>query len=460
MLNLYHQDKSNLQKLFQQKSELNVAIVGFGYIGCCIGAVLADKGIKVVGIEPREVIINAINKGICLIKEPELEHLIQKNVANGKLFATTEYSAIKSADIIIVTVGTPLADDFSPQMKDIEAASLSIGEYLQKGQIVILKSTVPPFTTENIVKPILEEKSGLVCGKDFGLAFSPERLAEGRAVKELNSIPIIVGGIDEQSAQITSEFWKNILGVETIIVSQARTAEMSKLADNLWIDLNIAIANELAQICSKINVDVIEVIKAANSLPKVKGNVNILLPSMGVGGYCLTKDPWFVYNFGKKYGLELKTPVTSRQVNDYMPKFTFELIRDALKESGKELSSSKVAVLGLSFKSNTGDIRFTPTKYTLEHLKNSDCELAIFDPWVNAEETKQVIDLEQAVNIEEAVRNADVVAFFTGHPEFINYPKEKLKSLIKSDCWLIDGRNIFDPQQMKKEGFNYKGIGR
>ena len=460
MLSLYHQDKNKFQYLFQQRSKLNVVIVGFGYIGCCIGAVLADKGIKVIGIEPRKTIVNAINKGICLIKEPELELLVKKNVEKQNLSATTEYSVIKTADIIIVTVGTPLAEDFSPLMDDIKSASLSIGEHLQKGQIVILKSTVPPFTTENIVKPILEKKSGLVAGKDFGLAFSPERLAEGRAIKELASIPIIVGGTDENSSLIVSEFWKNTLGVETIIVSEARTAEMTKLADNLWIDLNIALANELAQICSKINVDVMEVIEAANSLPKVKHNVNILMPSMGVGGYCLTKDPWFVYNFGKKYGLELKTPVTSRKVNDYMPLFTFELIKNVLQENGKELSSSKIAVLGLSFKSNTGDIRYTPTKYTLEHLQASGCELTIFDHLVNAEETKQVINLKQSTSIEEAVKNADVVAFFTGHQEFFNYPREKLKSLIKPNCWIIDGRNIFDPKLMKTEGFNYKGIGR
>lgn len=459
MVGIYNLSESELKEKLEKK-DFKVAVVGFGYIGCCIGAVIADKGIEVIGIDTRKEVTEAINNGNCIINEPGLKPLVKKAVENRKLSATTKFPIIKEVDVVVITVGTPLADDFSPILDDLQAASSSIGENLQKGHIVILKSTVLPFTTEKVVKLILEEKSGLKAGEDFGLAFCPERLAEGMAIEEFETIPIVVGGYDEKSSIVASKFWKSILNVETIKVSHARTAEMTKLADNLWIDLNIALGNELALICDKIDVDVIEVIKSANSLPKVMGNVNILMPSMGVGGYCLTKDPWFVHRFGKKYNLDIKTPVISRKVNDYMPIFTFELIKRVLAESGKDIKSSKVAVLGISFKSNTGDVRYTPTKYTIQYLKKSGCKLSIFDPWVKKEETKYVTNIKQSVSIEEAIKDADVVAFFTGHPEFINYPKEKLKSLVKPDCWIIDGRNVFDPKQMKEAGFNYKGIGR
>ncbi|MEK6925741.1 MAG: nucleotide sugar dehydrogenase [Nanoarchaeota archaeon] len=459
MSNFYQLSKEELTKKLSSR-DINVGVVGFGYIGCCIGAYMAGRGLKVTGIDTRDSIVESINKGNPVINEPGLEKLVSRTVKDGFLTATKDFSSLKNSDVILITVGTPLNDDFSPSMDEIKSASRYLGKYLSKGQMVMLKSTVPPFTTENVVRPILEEESGLRAGVDFGLAFSPERIAEGRALEELGSIPIVIGGYDKRSSEVASEFWKNIVGVETIIVSDTKTAEMTKLADNLWIDLNIALANELAQLSHKIGVDVLEVITAANSLPKVRGNVNILNPSMGVGGYCLTKDPWFVHNLGKQYGLDLKIPVTSRKVNDYMPKFTFDLIKECLEKSGKDIRESNVAVLGLSFKNSTGDVRYTPTKYAIEYLKDSGCNLRIFDPWVTKEETATVTNLSQSESLEAAIQGADAIAFFTGHPEFVEYPKAKIKTLVKKDCWIIDGRNAFNPKDMKDFGFNYVGIGR
>ena len=300
-------------------------------------------------------------------------------------------------------------------------------------------------------------------GNDFGLAFSPERLAEGSAIKELTTIPIIVGGIDKKSSEITSKFWELVLEVKTIIVSDAKAAEMTKLADNLWIDLNIALGNEIALLCDKLGIDALEVINAANTLPKVNYNVNILMPSMGVGGYCLTKDPWFVHAIGKKHGLDLKSPVTSRKINDFMPIYTFNIIKESLEEQGKNIERSKVAVLGISFKSNTGDCRFTPTKYAIELLEKSGCKLAIFDPLVTEKDAKTVTKIPMSNSIEEAAKNADCVEFFTGHQELKNFPLEKLKKLSGKKCSLIDGRNIFSREEIikiKKLGFVYRGIGR
>ena len=218
------------------------------------------------------------------------------------------------------------------------------------------------------------------------MAFCPERLAEGQAIQELTSIPVVVGAVDERSARACATLWRHALGVESVIVEDPRTAEMVKLADNLWVDLNVALANELAKVCDGLGMDALQVIEAANTMPKGGHPVNILRPSMGVGGYCLTKDPWFVNHLGESLGLDLAIPRTSRTVNDTMPAYTYGLLTQLLADQGKAIETSRIAVLGIAFKNNTGDCRLTPTKYVVALLEESGCELSVHDPWVGAED--------------------------------------------------------------------------
>jgi UDP-N-acetyl-D-mannosaminuronic acid dehydrogenase len=400
-----------------------------------------------------------INRGRTSVREPGLAELIATNVGAGRLSATTDFAAVADNDLVIVTVGTPLGADFEPIVDDIEAASKSVAANLREGHLVVLKSTVPPDTTERLVLPILES-SGLKAGGDFGLAFCPERLAEGRAIRDLTTIPVVVGGIDERSARACSLLWEHALGVDSIVVDDPRTAEMTKLADNLWIDLNVALANELAKVCDRLDMDVLQVIDAANTLPKVNYNVNILMPSMGVGGYCLTKDPWFVQHLGEGLGLDLSTPRTSRQVNDTMPAYTFGLVEELLQRQGKNLRDSRVAVLGIAFKNNTGDCRLTPTKYTVALLEQSGCELVIHDPWVTDEEARTVTSVPLTPDMEQAVEGADALVFLTGHSQFREFPLRRLAELTADSCIFLDGRNSFDPKQVRAAGLTYKGIGR
>jgi nucleotide sugar dehydrogenase len=437
-----------------------IAVVGFGYIGTVIGAVLADRGWPVTGIDLRQHIADEINMGTTSVREPGLAELVSNNVRAGRLHATTDFGAVADNDFVIVTVGTPLGPDFEPIVDDIEAAARAVGEQLHPGHLVVLKSTVPPDTTEKLVLPILEEISGLRAGVDFGLAFCPERLAEGRAIRDLTSIPVVVGAVEERSARACSTLWRHTLGVESVVVDDPRTAEMIKLADNLWIDLNVALANELAKVCDRLGMDVLQVIDAANTLPKVNHNVNILMPSMGVGGYCLTKDPWFVNHLGETLGLELAIPRTSRTVNDTMPAYTIELVKQLLSDQGKALKTSKVAVLGIAFKNNTGDCRLTPTKYAVDLLEESGCDLWIHDPWVTDEEARTVTKIPLTPDIESAVKDADALVFLTGHRQFHQIPLVRLAELAASDCVFLDGRNSFDPAEVRAAGLVYKGIGR
>jgi dTDP-alpha-D-glucose dehydrogenase len=437
-----------------------IAVVGFGYIGTVIGAVLADRGWPVTAIDVRQSVVDEINLGKTTVPEPGLNELVSTNVRVGRLRATIDFGALADNDFIIVTVGTPLGPDFEPIVDDIKAAARAVGEHLHAGHLVILKSTVPPDTTEKIVQPILEETSGLRAGVDFGLAFCPERLAEGQAIHELTSIPVVVGAVEERSARACSTLWRHALGVDSIVVDDPRTAEMVKLADNLWVDLNVALANELAKVCDRLGMDALQVIEAANTMPKGGRDANILRPSMGVGGYCLTKDPWFVNHLGESVGLELAIPRTSRGVNDTMPAYTYGLLEQLLADQGKTIETSKIAVLGIAFKNNTGDCRLTPTKYVVALLEASGCALSIHDPWVHGEEALTVTTVPLTADIESAVESADALVVLAGHREFHQVPLARLAELTAPRCVFLDGRNSFDPAAVRAAGFVYKGIGR
>lgn len=437
-----------------------IAVVGFGYIGTVIGAVLADRGWPVTGIDVRQNVVDEINLGKTTVPEPGLNELVSNNVRVGRLRATTDFSALAENDFVIVTVGTPLGPDFEPIVDDIKAAARAVGQHLHAGHLVILKSTVPPDTTEKLFQPIVEETSGLRAGVDFGLAFCPERLAEGQAIHELMSIPIVIGAVDERSARACSTLWRHALGVDSIVVDDPRTAEMVKLADNLWIDLNVALANELAKVCDGLGMDVLQVIDAANTMPKVNQNVNILRPSMGVGGSCLTKDPWFVNHLGHSLGLDLAIPRTSRGVNDTMPTYTYELLKQVLADQGKVIGTSRIAVLGIAFKNNTGDCRLTPTKHVVALLEDSGCELSVHDPWVTNEEALTVTKMPLTADIESAVEDADALVVLAGHRQFHQIPLARLAELAARRCVFLDGRNSFDPAAVRAAGLIYKGIGR
>lgn len=293
------------------------------------------------------------------------------------------------------------------------------------------------------------------------MAFCPERLAEGRAIAEFQSIPVVVGGVDPDSTHAAAAFWREALEVEVVEVSSSLGAELVKLADNLWIDLNIALANELAQLCDRLGeVDVLEVIRAANTLPKVDHNVNILVPSIGVGGYCLTKDPWFVHSMGAQLGLDLQTPQVSRRVNDGMAAYAADLMDRTL---GGPANGRRITVLGVAFKSDTGDCRFTPTVPVMEALLAKGYELTAYDPYVDPRTSDCELPVPLDSDIGSAVADADCVAYFTGHQQFKDVPMSWLAQRVKPGALIFDGRMYFSPdtiEEISALGLRYKGVGR
>ena len=438
---------------------VNISVVGFGYIGASIGLSLSAQGFSVTGIDKNEALLESLEGGHCPFEEPGLQELLDASLKNNNLTLTSDFSIISDSEVIILVVGTPLDEDFNPNLEFVVSASREIGKNLSRGSIVMVKSTVPPGATSNSIAPILVENSGLVCGKDFGLVFSPERVDEGNVIRGLSSLPIIVGGVDDHSAQVSSQFWSICLGVETMYVSDPTAAELVKLADNLWIDLNIALANEIALVSDSIGVDAMEVISAANSLPKGQHSVNILFPSIGVGGYCLTKDPWFLDRYSSQMGLELITPRASRTINEKMPIITLERISSILSGNGASLEGSIVSILGASFKSNTGDMRNTPSIKIANDLADRGVVVRVFDPLVNEEDFAPFRVSSICSEIESAVEGADMIAVFSPHKMFLELDLHFLKSLTSDSCWFYDGRRAYSPKKVIESGFRYSAIG-
>jgi UDP-N-acetyl-D-mannosaminuronic acid dehydrogenase len=437
-----------------------VAVIGLGYVGSCYAAILAERGWHVTGVDTNARLIDELTEGHCRYQEDGLAPLLQAGIAAGRLRVTTDYSAVRAADVVLLAVGTPVRADGSLLADQLTQACGEVGRHLRAGQLVLVKSTVPPGTTRDLVRPLLE-RGGLACGAGFRLAFTPERFAEGTALRELRSLPIVVGGMDPDSTRDAALFWRRALGVEVITLDSPEAAEIVKLADNWWIDVNIALANELAKFCAAFGVDVLDVIAAANTVPKGKAMVNILLPSVGVGGSCLVKDPWMVWDTARRRGVDLLTPAVGREVNLGMPEHTAQLIINALVRQGKDPARCTVAVLGAAFKNNTGDLRATPVEGVVTALEKAGATVRLHDPLVDPFQAEALFGITPAETLEEAVHDADCIAVMALHEEFASIDFAGLP--VADSCLVLDGRAYYSKEkitELRRLGYAYLGIGR
>ena len=446
--------------LFKDKFPFKkVAVVGAGYIGSVLSALLADRGLKVVAIDNNPEILEFYKKKESPVNEPGLSQLIKKVIEVGNLTISSDISSVKNSDVILITVGTPLKENGTADKSAIKSVVTSLGPYIKDEQLIIVKSTVPPGTTKNDVADPLRAIANV------NVAFCPERLAEGNAINECRQIPVVVGGIDKKSTEKAKQFWKGALDIDCLEVENAKAAELVKLANNSWIDLNIALAFELAKVADHLDIDILPVIKAANSLPKGEHNVNLLLPSIGVGGYCLTKDPLFLNSFAKSFGSSFKTALTSREVNNSMPIYSAQRIDETIKKqfSLVEIKEIKIAILGLAFKNNTGDCRFTPTLPAINYLKDKGYDIRVFDDKISEKDCSLFQEVNKVNSIDEAISNCHVLAFFAGHKEFHDIKLNDMKKLLQKGAIIFDGRMFFSSSKIesfKKAGFIFIGVGR
>lgn len=429
-------------------------------MGVPLAAVLADKGYDVVGIQRRSQRsgwkIDWINKAKSTIigEEPKIQELITKGVTSGRLRATDDYNEVRDSKVVIITIQTPIDLEKEPDLSHLKEACTRVGENLSKGILVCLESTVPPYTTENLVKTTLVNSSNLNPGIDFNLVFCYERVTPGHLIENLYTLPRVVGGLTPACTERGAKFYRGISDAP-IYKTNSRTAEVSKLIENSHRDVNIAFANEAAQICQVLGVDFYDIREMINSLPLRKDSSNpyrnILEPGAGVGGHCLPKDPYLLLHAVQKNNTPHKPRLipVSREINDSMPQNILYLISAVLEEAGRTIYESRIGVLGLSYKENIGDARNSPTLKLVELL---DIPVRLHDPYIKYHEfvkTQPLID---------TIHGSDCLVVMTKHDEYQKLELECISAMMRTKT-IVDGRNLFNPEECIKHGFFYKGLG-
>jgi len=422
-----------------------ISVIGLGYVGLPTAVVFASRGFSVVGVDVDAGRVGAVNSGWCYLREPGLDVLLRDVVSRGLLRATTEaVKAVRESDAVVIAVPTPLRDGVA-DLSYLREALLAVREGLHRGLLVVIESTIPPGTTVGFAKPLLEE-SGLRVEEDFYLAHVPERIAPGRAIEELLSMPRVVGGVGPRSTEKALELYSRVNA--KLLPTDATTAEFVKLIENTYRDLNIAYANLLASMAEKLEIDVYEAIRLANTHHRV----NIHMPGAGVGGPCLTKDPYMLASVLPDFwGTELVR--LARRINEYMPRHTVEIIEKALGDIGVSIKDARIAVLGAAYKGGVDDTRESPAKYIVRELLEKGASVIVYDPY-----TMESFGAERAGSLEEAVRGADAIVIVTDHPEFKDIDLDKASKLVRHRV-IIDGRRVVEPHQAVKHGFKYYGVG-
>ena len=419
---------------------MKITVIGLGYIGLPTAAMFAKSGMNVIGYDINPKVIEALNQGRIIIEEPGLGPLVKEVVSAGKLKGDTK---INESDVFIISVPTPINEDKTANMEYVKVAAESIVKYLKNGDVVVLESTSPPGTIDDVLLPILS-KSGLNIEEDLFVAYSPERVLPGKIIQELEENDRVIGGINEKSAEKVKEIY-SVFVKGHIYTTDSKTAEMCKLMENTYRDVNIALANELAITCEELGINAWEVIELSNKHPRV----NIHQPGPGVGGHCLAVDPWFIVEKQKNGEIIEK----SRQINDNMPTHVFDTLKNILKDE-----NSKIAILGITYKPNIDDTRESPIlKLADTILKNSNYKLELHDPYVLKENTRFK---DYMVNsVEEAAENADILILGVNHREYENLDFKKLSKLMKTKH-IYDTRNSLDEKTLKELGFKVTLLGR
>jgi len=399
-----------------------VCLIGLGCIGLPTACILSGKGFKVVGVDTNQKLVEELNQVNIDPLEPGLASLANSAIKSGSFIPKL---SPEEADVFMICVPTPPTDENKADLTYVKDAAKSILPYLRKGNLVILESTVPPGTTEEILKPILE-KSGLRIGNELHLAYCPERVLPGNILKELVENNRIIGGINAESAELAKEVYQSFVEGE-IYLTDATTAEMVKLVENSFRDVNIAFANELSRICDKLNLKIWKVIELANKHPRV----NVLKPGPGVGGHCVAVDPFFIV---EKAPDEARLIKTARRVNDSMPDYMVEKVERAVKQA--EIKNPIIACLGITYKAGTGDLRGSPALRIVRTLREKGYTIRACDPYIRDFTEFSLFSLE------EAVEGADCLVLLVDHKEFkeIN-PHELLRKMRGS--LIIDTRGIW-----------------
>ncbi len=427
-----------------------ICVIGLGYIGLPTASTFATHGLNVVGVDNNSQVISILRNGGIHISEPGLRGLVQDAIQSKKLSVS---ETPREADTFIIAVPTPFyahdtrsynnRDYRLADMRAVAAATESIVPHLRKGNLVVLESTSPPRTTVDLVKPILE-RSGLVAGSDFLLAYSPERVLPGRILQELTENARVIGGIDQTSAEAGRDLYAHFVKGD-ILLTDATTAEMVKLMENTYRDVNIAIANEFSRLAEHFGVNIWEAISIANRHPRVK----ILSPGPGVGGHCISVDPWFLVEAAPDLS-ELIT--AARHVNDTQPQFVMDLIRRMV---GGDLSGKRIAALGLAFKADVDDLRESPAVEITTTLAHAGALVSCYEPY---KPDVAIAGVTCANSLEGVLQNADGLVLLVGHREFKTLDPQKAREMTPAR-WAVDTVGAWDRAAWTTAGFQLARLG-
>lgn len=423
-----------------------LALVGLGYVGMPIAVEFA-KHVKVIGFDINEKRINEYQNGIDSTNE------VGEAIKNTTVEFTADPKRISQAKFIIVAVPTPVKDDNSPDLRPVKSASKTVGQNLSPGSIVVFESTVYPGVTEDICIPIIENESGLKCGIDWKIGYSPERINPGDRVHTLTTIRKIVSGMDEETAKEVKKVYDIVIKAGTFPVSTIKTAEAVKVVENSQRDINIAFMNEIAMICDKLNIDTDEVLAGMNT----KWNALGFKPGL-VGGHCIGVDPYYLTNAAEKLGYHSQIILNGRQVNDSMGGFVADAAIKEMIEAGKAPKKSMVVIMGLTFKENCPDTRNSKVVDIVHRLKEYEIEPIVTDNWADKEVAKQEYDVELVPF--EKVPKADCIIVAVGHNEFRSMSMMQIKELFKDELpdaekVLLDVKSLYRMDELRASGMRF-----
>jgi len=429
-----------------------ITVIGVGYVGLVTGTCLAEMGNKVIGVDIDKEKIDGLNKGIIPIYEQGLEELVKKNVSDKKINFTTDVSkAVEDSEIIFIAVGTPPMPDGSVNLEYVRSAALSVAKNMNGYKVIVNKSTVPIGTGDSVTKIIRDNYRG-----DFDVVSNPEFLREGTAVSDfMNPDRVVIGSSSKKAEEIMVELYSNF-GTENMVVTDVKTAEMIKYASNSFLATEISFINSIANLCEKLGADV-EKVAEGMMLDKRIGEKAFLHAGVGYGGSCFPKDVKGLIQIAQENGMRFGILEEVEETNNAQKQ---SLLRKIQKLVGEDLHGKNIVLWGLAFKPHTDDVREAPALVIIKQLLDRGAIVRAFDP-IAQHQAKRVLDdtIDYENDLEDSVKNADCLVIMTEWPEFKVVDLEKIKSKM-NQANVVDGRNIFEPEEMKEKGFKYISIGR
>ncbi len=423
-----------------ENKTIKVGVVGLGYVGLPLAVEKARAGFDTTGFDIQPQKVDMVNQGLNYIGDV-IDDDLSELVREGKIRATSDFSFVKDMDFIAICVPTPLDMYQQPDLSYVRSSTESIARYMTPGTMVVLESTTYPGTTEELIKPILEEGSGLVCGKDFYLGFSPERVDPGNRIYKTKNTPKVVGAIGEEALEVIASMYRAVLDGDVHTVSSPAVAEMEKILENTFRNINIGLVNEMAILCNKMNIDIWEVIDAAATKPY---GYMPFYPGPGLGGHCIPLDPYYLSWKAREYSFHTSMIEASMMINDRMPEYCKERAMHILNRAKKALNGARILVLGVAYKQDIDDYRESPAIRVIEQLLAVGAVVSYYDPWIprfrdgNLEMesipalTEKVLDESDLVIVTASHTNVDY-HFVQRHAKMIFDTKNAMKLVTERD---------------------------